>query len=433
MINDRTSYNSFAKPHQNNSLLEDVARLREMIDAIDAMLVGTVSRTELGYLDGVTSAIQTQLNGKQASLGFTAQNAAQKGVANGYASLDANARLPVAQSPYTFTPIDAATKAAANGVASLDASTRLPVAQSPYTFTPENAANKGAANGYAGLGSDGKVPSAQLPSYVDDVLEFANYAAFPGTGETGKIYIDIALTKQYRWSGSAYVEITSSPGSTDAVPEGSINLYFTLARVRAAALTGLSTATNAVIAATDTILEAFGKLQAQITGHFGVGGSTHPNAIAGGAAGFMSGTDKTKVDGAATVTGTETLTNKTLTSPTINSGSIVTPTITRPALVGTMAEDIFTMTDSSSVNIDPDNGSIQILALTANRTLTGSFIDGESVTLMIDDGSARTITWTSLAVTWVGGSAPTLATTGYTVIELWKVGGVMYGCHAGNV
>jgi hypothetical protein len=101
-------------------------------------------------------------------------------------------------------------------------------------FTPENVANKAIANGYASLDSSGKVPSNQLPSYVDDVIEVANYAALPGTGETGKIYITISDSKTYRWSGSAYVEITASPGSTDAVPEGSTNLYFTNARARAA-------------------------------------------------------------------------------------------------------------------------------------------------------------------------------------------------------
>ena len=45
----------------------------------------------------------------------------------------------------------------------------------------------------------------------NDVLEYANYAAFPETGEVGKIYIDLATNKIYRWSGSAYVEITSDP------------------------------------------------------------------------------------------------------------------------------------------------------------------------------------------------------------------------------
>jgi len=99
-------------------------------------------------------------------------------------------------------------------------------------FTPENAANKGVANGYAGLDSSGKIASSHLPSYVDDVLEYANLAAFPATGDSGKIYIAIDSAKVYRWSGSAYVEISASPGSTDAVPEGSTNLYHTTSRVR---------------------------------------------------------------------------------------------------------------------------------------------------------------------------------------------------------
>lgn len=102
-------------------------------------------------------------------------------------------------------------------------------------YTPENSANKGNANGYAGLDSSGKVPASQLPSFVDDVLEYPNTGAFPATGETGKIYVALNTNKTYRWSGSAYVEISASPGSTDAVPEGATNLYFTNARASAAA------------------------------------------------------------------------------------------------------------------------------------------------------------------------------------------------------
>lgn len=123
----------------------------------------------------------------------------------------------------------------------------------------------GVADGVATLDSGGKVPAAQLPSYVDDVVESANLAALPGSGETGKIYVTLDNGKTYRWSGSAYVEISASPGSTDAVPEGSANLYHTVARVRDAVLTGLSTATNAVISATDTVLSALGKLQKQVS------------------------------------------------------------------------------------------------------------------------------------------------------------------------
>lgn len=69
---------------------------------------------------------------------------------------------------------------------------------------------KGAANGVATLGTDGKVPSSQLPSYVDDVLEYANKAAFPTTGESGKIYVALDTNLTYRWGGTGYVEISAS-------------------------------------------------------------------------------------------------------------------------------------------------------------------------------------------------------------------------------
>lgn len=69
---------------------------------------------------------------------------------------------------------------------------------------------KGAANGVAELDSTGKVPSSQLPSYVDDVLEYNSTSAFPSTGEAGKIYVAKDTNKTYRWSGSAYVEISPS-------------------------------------------------------------------------------------------------------------------------------------------------------------------------------------------------------------------------------
>lgn len=57
---------------------------------------------------------------------------------------------------------------------------------------------------------EGKVPATQLPSYVDDVLEYANLASFPATGESGKIYIALDTNLTYRWSGSVYVSISSS-------------------------------------------------------------------------------------------------------------------------------------------------------------------------------------------------------------------------------
>lgn len=108
------------------------------------------------------------------------------------------------------------------------------------------------ADGIAGLDATGKVASAQLPSFVDDVVEAANFAALPGTGETSKIYVTLDDNKTYRWSGSVYVEISPSPGTTDDITEGSTNLYFTNTRADARADTRIL----ALVGDTDTDLAA---------------------------------------------------------------------------------------------------------------------------------------------------------------------------------
>lgn len=129
--------------------------------------------------------------------------------------------------------------------------------------------------------------------------------------------------------------------------------------------------------------------------------------------------------GDVTTTGTQTLTNKTLTDP---------------AIIGTILEDVFTITDGAAFEIDPGNGSIQLITLGANRTPKATnFAAGEAVTLMVDDGTAYTLTWTDATfggsgVVWKtdSGAAPTLNTSGYTVIVLWKVSTQVYGARVGN-
>lgn len=79
-------------------------------------------------------------------------------------------------------------------------------------------------------------------------------------------------------------------------------------------------------------------------------------------------------------------------------------------------------------NLDPDDptvGSTTKWTLTGNSAPVDTLTDGQSMTLMIDDGSAYSITWPTM--NWVGGSAPTLETSGYTVIVLWKVGTTLRG------
>jgi len=108
-------------------------------------------------------------------------------------------------------------------------------------------------------------------------------------------------------------------------------------------------------------------------------------------------------------------------------------TITNLVFDGDYTEDVFTITDGAAVDLDPSNGTIQLWTLGASRSPTATgFAAGQSMTLMVDDGAAYTITWPS--VTWKtnGGVAPTLNTTGYTVIQLWKVNTTLYGARVGD-
>lgn len=85
------------------------------------------------------------------------------------------------------------------------------------TATPRIAASeKAQPNGVATLDANGFVPSNQLPSYVDDVLEFANFAALPVAGEMGKIYVTLDDNAIYRWSGSLYIRIPGGVGLADS-------------------------------------------------------------------------------------------------------------------------------------------------------------------------------------------------------------------------
>lgn len=119
-----------------------------------------------------------------------------------------------------------------------------------------DANEKGAALGVAELDANGLVPSTQLPSYVDDVIEgyyndndgkFYEESTYVTeiVGETGKIYVDLATDKQYRWSGSMFVPISNSPTVfSDTLTAGNTTITFTDGKIAAANFISLYTSTG---------------------------------------------------------------------------------------------------------------------------------------------------------------------------------------------
>ena len=224
----------------------------------------------------------------------------------------------------------------------------------------------GAANGIATLDATGKVPTTQLPSYVDDVIEGANLAAFPGTGETGKIYVALDTNKAYRWSGSVYVEISAAPGSTDSVVEGSVNLYFTAARAQAAVTTITGNAgTTTKLATARTI------------------------SLSGDTSG------STSFDGSANVSITTTLANSGVTAGTYNS-----VTVNAKGIV-TAASNVTAMSAANFVTRETPTGAVNGSNVTftlANTPVAGTehvYING----LLMEPGAGNDYTISGSTIT----------------------------------
>ena len=121
--------------------------------------------------------------------------------------------------------------------------------------------------------------------------------------------------------------------------------------------------------------------------------------------------------GYATLTGTETLTNKTLTLPTITGST----------------DTVYAITGTTPV-ISAVNGNVQTWTLSAASSPTDSLAAGQSIMLLVTAG-ASAITWPSVTWTKAGGSgtAPTLSATGKSAIILWKVATTLYGSYLGDV
>jgi hypothetical protein len=132
-----------------------------------------------------------------------------------------------------------------------------------------------------------------------------------------------------------------------------------------------------------------------------------PSGVATSAQGTLAGT-------AVQPTATETLTNKTITNLILDGG---------------VTEEVFAVTGTTPA-LDPANGTIQTWTLSGASTPTSNLVTGESLTLMIDDGTGFPITWPTTQ--WVRGVAPTIAATGYSGVVLMNIAGILYGTSIGD-
>lgn len=151
----------------------------------------------------------------------------------------------------------------------------------------------------------------------------------------------------------------------------------------------------------------------------GAGTLTWATASGGGGGAAASPSGAIQFNNGTTFGGSSNL-NWDNTNATLNvTGTITTKNITTI---------VYAITDSTGVDINPNDGSVQVWTLGGNRAPTANFFNpGQAVTLMIDDGSGNSIDWSIINPTWLDGAAPSLPVSGYGLVELWKVGSIIFG------
>lgn len=166
---------------------------------------------------------------------------------------------------------------------------------------------KGSANGVATLGADSKIPLTQLPAAtITNTTVVATEAAMLAlSAEAG----DVAVRTDISTSFILTAEPASTLGNWQELltpsAGGGASVGSSVPQDLGSATPGVSTQASrqdhvhALPDASDVGADAAGTAASAVAAHAGTGGAAHAAAIPGGASGFMSGADKTKLDGVA--------------------------------------------------------------------------------------------------------------------------------------
>lgn len=403
-------------------------------------LSGTVTNAQLANSSVSFNGVSVAL-GASGTLKASTTNALTIGTGLSGATFDGSVAKTIALAD---TAVTAGTYGSITSVPTftVDAQGRLVTASNAaIAISSSQITNVGVANGLVPLGADTKIAAQYLPSYVDDVIEGADFASFPVTGETGKIYVDAAASKIYRWSGTVYIEISPTAGNSDSATK--------LATARTIAITGdaswsvsfdgsgnasgaLTLANTAVVAgsygAADSVatftVDAKGRLTAAGTTSIALAASAITSGIlsvarGGTGAGTLTGYVKGNGTGAMTASAgvpttdlTGTVSNAQLanSSVTIN-GSVLS--LGGVATVKANTNNALTIgTGLSGVSFDGSSAATVAIANTA--VAAGSYGSASSVTTLTVNAQGQLTAAASTPIAIASGAVSGLAASATT-------------------
>jgi len=283
-----------------------------------------------------------------------------------------------------------------------------------------------AASALAASNSEAAAAISETNAGGSETTASAAAAASSGDAAAAAISAAAALASQNAAAGSALAADTSETNAAaSALAAGTSETNAAASEANAAdsetnASASATNASGSAVSATTSKNAAAASALAASNSEAGVAadasaaGTSETNAAASAGAASTSETNAAASAGAAS-----------------GSAAAAAALFVNPSITGTWIEDVYAMS-GTTVALEPDNGSIQTHTLTGNTTYTDAFTAGQAITLMIYDGTSRTVTWPT--ITWVnnGGLAPALAPIYATVVVLWKIGSQLYGSFVGD-
>jgi len=217
------------------------------------------------------------------------------------------------------------------------------------------------------------------------------------------------------WGTKVNTDLDLIDALFDAGPVLKVTKGGTGGATASAARTALSAAASG---ANSDITSLTGLTTALTVGQGGSGATTLTGIVKGN--GTSAFTAVTAPSGTIVgTTDTQTLSAKTLTNPTVTN----------------YVETPFSANSSTAITIDLTNGTVQIITLTGNATITmPTATSGKSFIMFLkqDGTGSRTVTWST--VKWPGGTNPTITATAsrQDIYSFFADGTNWYGVNVGQ-
>lgn len=310
----------------------------KVASGLDAAKIGsgTVSNTEFGYLDGVTSAIQTQLSAKQ--------DTSEKGQANGYASLDGAGKVPIAQLPNSIMEYKG----------TWNASTNTPTL----------------ADGTGNTGDVYRVTVAGTQNLGSGSITFAvgEYAIYNNSGTWEKSGATDGVTTVNGASGAVTVNaINQLTGDvTTTAASGSQSKAATVAAIAGTTVSGTTGSGNVVFSASPTLT---GTLSATTI-------SASGNVTGANLSGTNTGDQTITLTGDVTGSGTGSFAT-TIANDAVTTAKILNANVTLAKLASDSVDE--NKIKSSSHDATLTGGSGSVLSVASAPLMKKSMVAGESM------------------------------------------------------